>query len=115
MTKSKTSLDQVFHALADSTRRSVVERLGTSNSASVSELFRPFDIALPSFVQHLKVLENAGIITTIKEGRVRTCRLAPTALQTIDSWLDEQRSLWTQRLDQLDEYATSLKEKEKAR
>jgi DNA-binding transcriptional ArsR family regulator len=103
-------LDQVFHALADPTRRRVVERLVTG-SASTSELARPFDMALPSFTQHLKVLEGAGLVTSTKQGRVRTYRLAPAALALADGWMADQRRLWEQRLDQLDTFLDNLKEK----
>jgi DNA-binding transcriptional ArsR family regulator len=102
-------LDQVFHALADPTRRKVVERLGTG-PASTSELARPFAMALPSFTQHLGVLERAGLVTSTKPGRVRTYRLAPAALALADSWLADQRRLWDQRLDQLDAFLGTLKE-----
>ena len=103
-------LDQVFHALADPTRRKVVERLVTG-SASTSELARPFDMALPSFTQHLKVLEGAGLVTSTKQGRVRTYRLAPAALALADGWMADKRRLWEQRLDQLDTFLDNLKEK----
>jgi DNA-binding transcriptional ArsR family regulator len=103
-------LDQVFHALADPTRRKVVERLVTG-SASTSELARPFDMALPSFTQHLKVLEGAGLVTSTKQGRVRTYRLAPASLALADGWMADQRRLWEQRLDQLDTFLDNLKEK----
>jgi len=104
-------LDQVFHALADPTRRTVVERLGTG-PASTSELARPFDMALPSFTQHLAVLEQAGLVTSTKQGRVRTYRLAPDGLTIADGWLARQRSIWEQRLDQLDTFLGTLKEKQ---
>jgi DNA-binding transcriptional ArsR family regulator len=106
----RVGLDQVFHALADPTRRKVVERLVTG-SASTSELARPFDMALPSFIQHLKVLEGAGLVTSTKQGRVRTYRLAPAALALADGWMADQRRLWEQRLDQLDTFLDNLKEK----
>jgi DNA-binding transcriptional ArsR family regulator len=102
-------LDQVFQALADPTRRTVVERLVTG-PASTSELARPFAMALPSFTQHLKVLERAGLVTSNKQGRVRTYQLAPAALALADGWLARQRSLWEQRLDQLDTFLVTLKE-----
>jgi DNA-binding transcriptional ArsR family regulator len=102
-------LDQVFQALADPTRRTVVERLVTG-PASTSELARPFAMALPSFTQHLGVLERAGLVTSNKQGRVRTYQLAPAALALADGWLARQRSLWEQRLDQLDTFLVTLKE-----
>ena len=105
-------VDGVFRALSDTTRRRVVERL-SRGSASVSELAGPFEMALPSFVQHLRVLEDSGLVRSKKEGRVRTYRLAPERLKLAGDWLEKQRSLWEQRLDQLDSYALALKEKER--
>jgi DNA-binding transcriptional ArsR family regulator len=102
-------LDQVFQALADSTRRQVIERL-VSGTASTSELAKPFDMALPSFTQHLGVLERAGLVASTKTGRVRTYRLAPAALDVVDGWLAKQRRTWEQRLDQLDDFLATLKE-----
>jgi DNA-binding transcriptional ArsR family regulator len=109
---SGNSIDGVFAALADPTRRQVVERLGRS-PASVSELAAPFEMALPSFVQHLRVLEQCGLVLSTKRGRVRTYRLAPEPLKLAEGWLDQQRSLWERRLDQLDEYLIDLKEERK--
>ena len=94
-------LDKIFHALADPTRRSVMERLSTG-PASVGELARPFAMALPSFLQHLKVLEESGLLRSHKVGRVRTCQIEPQALEITEEWLAEQRTLWERRLDQLD-------------
>ena len=102
-------LDQVFRGLADPTRRQVVERL-VNGPASTSELARPFDMALPSFTQHLRVLEQAGLVTSTKQGRVRTYRLAPSALALADGWLADQRQVWEQRLDQLDIFLETMKE-----
>ena len=104
------SVDDVFRALADTTRRQVVERLSRS-PASVSELAAPFDMALPSFVEHLRVLEGCGLVRSRKSGRVRTYQLAPKRLRLAENWLSQQRVLWERRLDQLDDYLISLKEK----
>lgn len=109
MTKRLVPLDQVFQALADPTRRAVVERL-VSGSATTSELAAPFTMALPSFLQHLTVLERAGLVTSTKQGRVRTYALAPVALELADGWLAQQRRLWTRRLDQLDTMLPTLEE-----
>jgi DNA-binding transcriptional ArsR family regulator len=87
----------------------VLERLGRS-PASVSELARPFEMALPSFLQHLKLLEGCGLVRSRKTGRVRTYRLVPKRLQQAEDWLAKQRTLWTTRLDQLDSYLLELKE-----
>ena len=104
-------IDAVFKALSDPTRRRVLERLSLS-SASVSELAEPFDMALPSFVQHLRVLEESGLVTSRKTGRVRTYKLDAAQLHTAEDWLARQRSLWERRLDQLDDYLLKLKEQQ---
>jgi DNA-binding transcriptional ArsR family regulator len=101
-------LDRVFHALADPTRRAVLQRLG-AGKAPVSELAEPFDMALPSFLQHLRVLEECGVVHSEKTGRVRTFELAPEALQVAEAWMVAQRSLWERRLDQLDTYLETMK------
>lgn len=103
------ALDDVFHALADPTRRAVVERL-SRGPAAVSDLAQPFDMAMPSFLQHLRVLEKAGLVRSRKTGRVRTCTLAPRPLKRAEGWMVAQRTLWDRRLDQLDLLLTQLKE-----
>jgi len=105
------AVDCVFRALSDPTRRHVLERLNRS-PASVSELAAPFDMALPSFVAHLKILEGSGLVQSTKTGRVRTYRLIPKRLKQAEDWLSRQRLLWERRLDQLDEYLMTLKETE---
>jgi len=102
-------LDHVFQSLADPTRRAVLERL-SSGPAAVSELARPFKMALPSFSQHLDVLESCGLVKSRKSGRVRTYQLAPRPLKLAESWLEKQRAHWEGRLDQLDNYVMKLKE-----
>jgi DNA-binding transcriptional ArsR family regulator len=102
--------DHVFRALSDPTRRHVLERLSRS-AASVSELAEPFEMALPSFLQHLRILEDSGLVRSHKKGRVRTYQLAPKRLKLAEDWLARQRSLWERRLDQLDAYLLELKEK----
>ena len=111
MANHQHQLDHVFRALSDPTRRAVLERL-TRGPAAVSELARPFDMALPSFTQHLGVLEKSGLVTSRKLGRVRTYRLAPKPLRAAEHWMARQRSLWQTRLDQLDRYLTEDKETE---
>lgn len=96
-------LDLKFQALADPTRRAVVERLARG-PASVSQLATPFDMALPSFVQHLEVLERAGVVTSEKVGRVRTYHLAPDALSDCGSWIGRQRLPAEKRLDRLGDH-----------
>jgi DNA-binding transcriptional ArsR family regulator len=112
MPNQQMQLDGVFRALGDSTRRAVLSRLSVG-AASVSELARPFDIALPSFTQHLDVLERCGLVRSRKVGRVRTYRLAPQPLKAAQSWMVQQRALWERRLDRLDDYLLELKEKMK--
>jgi DNA-binding transcriptional ArsR family regulator len=103
-------IDGVFRALSDPTRRQVIERLSRS-PASVSELAAPFEMALPSFLEHLKVLEGCGLVQSRKTGRVRTYQLAAKRLRLAEDWLGKQRTIWEQRLDQLDSYLMELKEK----
>jgi DNA-binding transcriptional ArsR family regulator len=110
MPNQSTPLDRIFHALGDSTRRAVLARL-SSGPAPVSELARPFDMALPSFTQHLAVLEDCGLVRSRKSGRVRTYSLAPQTLRAAENWMVEQRSLWERRLDQLDKHPQDMKEK----
>jgi DNA-binding transcriptional ArsR family regulator len=93
-------LDRIFHALGDGSRRGMVERL-SRGPASVSELARPFDVALPTVVQHLGVLEAAGIVTSEKVGRVRTYQLVPGSLRPAEDWLGRQRLPAERRLDRL--------------
>ncbi|TWT10943.1 metalloregulator ArsR/SmtB family transcription factor [Reyranella sp. CPCC 100927] len=104
-------VDRIFRALSDPTRRNVLERL-TSRSASVSELAAPYGMALPSFIEHLKVLEGSGLVRSHKAGRVRTYELAADQLKLAEDWLGRQRTLWARRLDQLDSYLLKLKEEE---
>lgn len=94
------AVDRVFHALGDSTRRSIVERL-SRGPASVSELAEPLGVTLAAVVQHVQVLERSGLVRTRKVGRVRTCRLEPKGLDVVSRWVAERRSLWERRLDRL--------------
>jgi DNA-binding transcriptional ArsR family regulator len=96
-------LDQVFHALADPTRRGMVERL-VRGPATVSELSRPLTISLPAVLQHLQVLEVSGLVRSEKAGRVRTCRIEPDALRAAEAWVTGQRTVWETRLDRLGDY-----------
>ena len=111
MIQSAAVADDVFRALADPTRRKVLERLA-KGPASVTELAEPFAMKLPSFVQHLAVLEQSRLVKSKKKGRVRVFRINPQRLRVAEDWLAEQRRLWETRLDQLDEYLQRLKEKE---
>jgi DNA-binding transcriptional ArsR family regulator len=111
MPNRSTALDRVYHALADPTRRAVIQRL-SRGPASVSELAKPFRMALPSLVQHLQVLEASGLIRSQKQGRVRTCRIVPKALITAEEWIGHQRALWEGRLDRLEAYLNELQAKD---
>jgi DNA-binding transcriptional ArsR family regulator len=112
MPNQTVELSRVFQALADPTRRAVLQRLA-GGPAPMSELAQPFSMALPSFSQHLDVLEDCGLVRSSKEGRVRTYRIAPQAMKTAEGWLAKQRALWTRRLDQLDDYLDEFKEKKR--
>ncbi len=105
--------DEVFHALSNSTRRKVLEQLSVG-PATVSELAAPFDMQLPSFVQHLSVLEHSRLVRSRKRGRVRTYEIAPERFKILEDWLSARRQLWEARLDQFDQYVKQLKEKESA-
>jgi len=96
-------LDRVFHALSDPTRLAVVERL-VAGPASVSELWHPFDMARPSFLKHLRVLEDAGVVTSKKRGRVRTVSVEPEVLERVDEWVRWHRSRVEERLDRLGDF-----------
>jgi DNA-binding transcriptional ArsR family regulator len=114
MAKRQPALDRVFHALADPTRRAMVERL-IKGPASVSELARPHRMALPTVVQHLKVLEQSGLVRSEKVGRVRTCRVEPKPLSAAETWIAGQRAIWEGRLDRLETYLHELQNKENDR
>jgi DNA-binding transcriptional ArsR family regulator len=111
MPNYQTHLDSTFQALADPTRRAVIARL-IEGPASVSQLAEPFDMALPSLMQHLKVLETGGLIRTRKTGRVRTCQLETGRLSEAQDWLSQQKALWERRLDRLDLYLKDMAAKE---
>ncbi|MYM28136.1 metalloregulator ArsR/SmtB family transcription factor [Duganella sp. CY15W] len=102
------SLDDMFHALADPTRRSVIARLGLG-SASIKELAEPFGLGLPSFLKHIKVLESCGLIASEKTGRVRTCKLNRENLAAAEQWFEQQRVTWQSRYDNLDNLLITLK------
>ncbi len=107
------SLGNVFYALADPTRRAVIQRLG-AGPASTKELAQPFNMALPSFMQHLTVLENSGLIVSKKAGRVRTWQIKQEELAAAEAWIVEQRALWEGRTDRLADYVEDLARKGKA-
>ncbi len=107
MAKHDPDLSALFHALSDPTRRAILSRLA-EGSAAVTELAEPTGLRLPTVMRHLSVLEEAGLIATTKEGRVRSCAMVPEALTPVRTWLDEQRAIWETRLDRLDDYVTKL-------
>ncbi len=109
MANGLTELDRLFHALADPSRRSMVERLSLG-PAPVSELARPLPMSLPSVMQHLGVMEAAGLVRTQKLGRVRTCAIEPLALGQAEQWIRGRRLDWEHRLDRLDRYLRTLQD-----
>ena len=102
-------LNQIFRALSDPTRRAVLKRLRRGPLPTL-ELARPFGMALPSFTQHLSMLEDCGLVKSRKVGRVRTYVLSPEPLRAAESWMTSQRKYWESRLDQLDAYLLTMKE-----
>ncbi|GAA4051460.1 ArsR/SmtB family transcription factor [Nonomuraea soli] len=105
MAQYSAQLDDVFVALADPTRRAVVRRLGHAPT-SVGDLAREFPMTLPSFMKHVRTLESSGLIRTVKHGRVRTCVLNRERLSLVDDWLADQRRIWEERTDRLEEFVT---------
>ena len=111
MLNQNPKLDLMFQALADPTRRAMIDRL-SRGPASVSELAKPFDMSLPAVVQHLQALEASGLVSSQKVGRVRTCQIQPEALSQAEQWLNERRTLWVQRLDRLGDYLAATEDAE---
>lgn len=113
MANSVVTLDEIFGALADPTRRAVVERLGRGPPATVGELagppFPPMTLP-PSFMKHLKVLEESGLVMTKKTGRTRMCTLDRRRLRRLQTWLEHQRIVWTERTDRLEAFVTEPEE-----
>lgn len=109
MAKYESDLSLLFHALSDPTRRAMLSRLA-AGPAAVSALAGPTGLRLPTIMRHLSVLEEAGLIATTKDGRVRSCAFVPVALDPMRGWLDEQRAIWDARLDRLDTYVMTLME-----
>lgn len=113
MAKHDLELSRLFHALADPTRRSILTQLA-ERPARVTELAEPTGLSLPTVMRHLSVLEEAGLIVTAKDGRIRTCALVPEAMEPMRTWIDEQRTIWEARLDRLDAFVMNvMKEREK--
>ncbi|MBM6621434.1 helix-turn-helix transcriptional regulator [Micrococcaceae bacterium RIT802] len=111
MAKYALPVGRVFHALGDPTRQAVVDRL-SAGPVSVGELAVPFEMALPSFMKHIRQLELAGLITTSKVGRVRTCTLQPAAMAVAESWLARQREVWERRTDRLEHFVATSQPRE---
>jgi DNA-binding transcriptional ArsR family regulator len=107
MTNHCGDLDRMFHALADPTRRAIVARL-VQGPASVSDLATPFEMAMPTLLAHIRVLEVSGLVGSEKHGRVRTCAIRPGALDATLAWLDRQRAIWEGRLDRMEAYAAAM-------
>ena len=114
MDNQSAPLSDVFYALADPTRRAIVSKLG-QGPESVSALAAPFEMALPSFMKHLSVLERSGVIRSNKVGRVRTCELRPKALSQAERWIAEQRAVWEARTDRMAAFAESLHQEDLSR
>lgn len=107
MTKHDPALDTLFQALADPTRRGMIQRL-MAGPASVSELAAPLDMALPTVLQHLGKLERSGLVSSEKQGRTRICRANLAAIDTASGWLSQQRAAWEARLDRLEDYLANM-------
>jgi DNA-binding transcriptional ArsR family regulator len=107
-------LNGIFQALADPTRRAVLAQLGRG-PASISDLAKPFDMTLPSFMKHIHFLEGSGLIRTRKEGRVRTCAIEKKQFTAVEAWLSAQRAIWEGRTDRLEQFVTNAQEKEEAK
>ena len=108
---SRTRLDASFAALSDATRRGVLEQLGRAD-ASITDLAEKFHMTLTGMKKHVGVLEQAGLVTTEKVGRVRTCKLGPRRLEEETAWIERYRQLWASRFDELDVVLEELKRKE---
>lgn len=111
MTNYEVQIDRVFNAMSDPTRMAVLARLSKSE-ASAGELAKPFDMALPSFMQHMAVLEEVALVSSEKKGRVRIYQLEPETLKRAENWLEKCRRDWEQRLNRLDNYLMKMKGEE---
>lgn len=114
MAKYSIDLDKAFAALADPTRRAIVHRL-CEGPTSVTELSAPFDMALPSLLKHVQVLEQSGLVRSEKSGRIRTCTVEPAALQATRGWLDQHLAAWDERLDRMEAHIARMKKAEEPR
>jgi DNA-binding transcriptional ArsR family regulator len=112
MAKHDVDLSLLFHALADPTRRMILTRLG-EGPAAVTDLAGPTGLRLPTVMRHLQVLEEAGLIATAKDGRIRTCAIVPEALEPARNWMDQQRAIWEARLDRFDAFVANVMKERK--
>jgi DNA-binding transcriptional ArsR family regulator len=110
MANYSTDLDRAFSALSDPTRRAIVSRL-CDGPKTVGELSEPFDLALPSLLKHVRVLEDCGLISSEKIGRVRTCKIKPDALHATEAWIRQHISAWEKRLDRMETHIDRMKRK----
>jgi DNA-binding transcriptional ArsR family regulator len=111
LNQQQASINRVFHALGDPTRRAIVEKL-SEGPMSVSRLAAPLDITLAAVIQHLQVLEKSGLVRTEKVGRVRTCRIEPQGLSVAEQWIEDRRTLWEKRFDRLGDLLSEPEEPE---
>ncbi|MBM6593440.1 ArsR/SmtB family transcription factor [Microvirga pudoricolor] len=111
MANYHTNLDRAFSALADPTRRAIVSRL-CEGPRSVGELAEPFDIALPSLLKHVQVLERSGLVVSEKAGRVRICRIEPGALEATEAWIRQHIRAWESRLDRMEAHIQRMTPKD---
>ena len=109
MITQRASIDQVFHALGDATRRAIIDKL-SEGPVSVSMLAKPLNITLAAVVQHVQVLQESGLVRTEKVGRVRTCSIEPAGFSLAERWISDRRSLWERRLDRLGDLLAETEE-----
>lgn len=107
MVNNLSGLDRLFHALSDPTRRAMIQQL-SRGPVSLSDLAHPLPMSLPAVMQHLRVLERAGLVRSEKVGRVRTCTMQPDALNQVEKWIQACRTEWEHRLDRLGDYLHRL-------
>ncbi len=103
-------LDRIFFALSDRTRRSMLQQLAQKDDLSVSELAAPFQMSLPAVLKHLKVLSRAGLLSEVKNGRVKRCHLQADGLAAAHQWTEHYKKFWTNKFDELEEYLKTLDE-----
>jgi DNA-binding transcriptional ArsR family regulator len=109
MLKQSPELDRVFHALSDPSRRAIIDRL-SGGATSVSELAEPLPMSLPAVLQHIRVLEDSGLVRSEKVGRVRKCSIDAAALRPVERWIEQRRERWDSRLDRLGTYLAGQEE-----